>query len=385
MTNDALEDFSIAILHDRMAQMGGGTQFALEAARVLNAPIYTMYVNPDWEQPDDITIHTLQQDRYTTGLTGKLLEWKESGGNPLEGLGVMIDMAEASEELEQYDVILQSGSMAKSYLPAPHQTIINYPHSPPRWLYDLYRERINRTSIPGVGLVFRVATRILRALDKSANAHVDKFIANSEIVSDRIKRYYNRESGVVYPPITTDWEPMGDDGYFVAWSRLAPEKRMHLIVEAFQGLDEQLVIAGTGSEQSRLEDLAEGHDNIEIRGYVEDIQSLVGNATAVVYTPVEEDFGMVAAEGLMAGKPVLGVKEGYTQHQIEPGVTGELFDPTTESIRETVQSFDPDDYGTDVILDRAEKYSYETFAQELTDAVVDAYQNRTRLKADTQQ
>ncbi|MFC6726467.1 glycosyltransferase, partial [Halobium palmae] len=74
-------------------------------------------------------------------------------------------------------------------------------------------------------------------------------------------------------------------------------------------------------------------------GYVDHVESLVASATAVVYAPREEDFGMVGAEALVAGKPLLGVNEGFTRYQVEEGVTGRLFEPTVESVRETVAAF----------------------------------------------
>jgi len=165
----------------------------------------------------------------------------------------------------------------------------------------------------------------------------------------------------VYPPITGDWRNEGDNGYFITWSRLAPEKRIDLIVEAFTELDERLIVAGDGEQREKLEEMARGHDNIEIRGYVDDIESLVASATAVIYAPKQEDFGMVGAEAMMAGKPLLGVNEGFTAYQVEPGVTGELFDSTPDAIRKTVCKFDSKKYDSEEIKDVAQRYSYNEF------------------------
>jgi glycosyltransferase involved in cell wall biosynthesis len=107
--------------------------------------------------------------------------------------------------------------------------------------------------------------------------------------------------------------------------------------------------------------MAQGHDNIEIRGFVEDIESLVATATAVVYAPKQEDFGMVGAEAMMAGKPLLGVNEGFTRYQINPGITGEYFQPTADSVRETIQSFNSNRYDQRDIQSAAHRYSYEEF------------------------
>jgi glycosyltransferase involved in cell wall biosynthesis len=364
------EDMSVAILHDRFPGIGGGEKFAIEAARVLDAPIYTMYVAQGTDIPDDVCVIPIEQKKYTQGLSKRLLEWKNEGVNPRETLNGALDMTDSHPDLTEYDVILESAPLSKSYVPTTEQKVVHYPHSPPRWLYDLYRDRIGAFDYPGVRFAVKAYAKLWRALDKEANDYVDTFVANSELIRDRIRRYYGLDSEVVYPPVTGNWRNEGDDGYFVTWSRLAPEKRIDLIVKAFTGLDERLVVAGDGEQRSKLEHLAAGHDNIEIRGFVDDIESVVANATAVIYTPKQEDFGLVGAETLLAGKPLLGVNEGFTRYQVNPGVTGELFEPTVDSIRATVREFDPAEYNTENIQDEAHKYRYEKFENQLRSLVL---------------
>lgn len=360
---------SVAILHDRFPQIGGGEKFAIEAARTLDAPIYTMYVYPGTEIPNDVRVVPIKQKKYTRGLSGRLLAWKNEGSNPLETLSVAMDMTDAHPDLTEYDVILESAPLSKNYVPTVDQRIVHYPHSPPRWLYDLYRDRMESFDYPGVRFALKTYAKWWRALDKEANDYVDTFVANSELIRDRIERYYDREAEVVYPPVTGDWRNEGDDGYFVTWSRLAPEKRMPLLADAFTELDERLVIAGDGADRTKLERIARGHDNIEIRGFVEDIESLVARSTAVIYAPVQEDFGLVGAEALMAGKPLLGVNEGFTKYQVEEGVTGELFEPNVDSIRKIGRGFDSMEYDSGEIQKYAKEYSYESFQKGLRAAV----------------
>lgn len=358
----------VAILHDRFPGIGGGETFAIEAARVLDAPIYTMYVASGTDLPDDVDVNPLRQSKYAGGLRKYLLEWHNEGMNPLETLSVALDMTDV-DELTEYDLVLESGPLSKHYVPTTEQIVLNYPHSPPRWLYDLYRDRVDAVDYPLVGAFFRAYAKLWRTFDKEANDYVDEFVANSELIRERIRRYYARDASVVYPPVTGEWRNEGDEGYFVMWSRLDPEKRIDLVAEAFTELDERLVIAGDGEQRDHLERIAKGHDNIEVRGYVEDIESLVASATAVVYAPRQEDFGLVGAEALTAGKPLLGVNEGFTKHQVDPGITGELFEPDVESIREVVRSFDPLEYESDRIQDVAARYSHENFERGLRGVV----------------
>lgn len=358
-------DSSVAILHDRFPGIGGGEKFAIEAARTLDAPIYTMYVAKGTDVPSDVTVRTLRQEKYAEGVSGSLLEWKNEGMNPLETLSVSLDMTDGSDVLTTYDIILESAPLSKNYVPTTDQRIIHYPHSPPRWLYDLFRDRLKGFEYPGVEAAVKFYAKWWRTLDKEANDYVDTFVANSELIRDRIERYYGRDAEVIYPPVTGDWRNEGDEGYFITWSRLAPEKRIDLIVEAFTELNDRLVVVGDGQERERIEQIAADHDNIDVLGFVEDIERLVARASAVVYAPKQEDFGLVGAETLSAGKPLLGVNEGFTKYQVEEGVTGLTFEPTVESIRETVASFDPGRFDEDEIRSIAEKYSYDEFSSSL--------------------
>ncbi|WP_458206995.1 glycosyltransferase [Haladaptatus sp. NG-SE-30] len=377
---------SAAILHDRFPGIGGGERFAIEAARVLDAPIYTMYVAEGVDLPDDVRVVPIRQDKYTSGISGEFLEWKNEGMNPLETLSVALDMTNAHEELATYDVLVESAPLSKSYVPRVEQTVLHYPHSPPRWLYDLYSERIKAFEYPGISFALKAYAKFWRTLDKEANDYVDTFVANSELVRDRVQRYYDRDAEVVYPPVTGDWRNEGDDGYFVTWSRLAPEKRVGHVVDAFAELDERLLVVGDGEEREKIEQKAKRHDNIEVLGYVENVEDIVARATAVVYAPNNEDFGLVGAEALSAGKPLIGVNEGYTRHQVVEGKTGLRFEPTIASLRDAIDRFDPDDFDSDEIQRFAERYDRATFADSLLNLVnrthADAASKRSAVDAD---
>lgn len=356
---------NVAILHDRFPGIGGGETFVIEAARVLEAPIYTMYVAEGTEIPDDVTVNSMRQSKYTSGLSGLFLEWKNKGVNPLETTSVAIDMTRGVDELEEYDILFECAPLSKYYVPDTHQRVVNYPHSPPRWLYDLFRDRMGRIDYPIIGFLALAYAKLWRSLDKEAVDYVDTFVASSEVIRKRIQRYYNRDSEIVYPPVTGDWRNEGDEGYFITWSRLDKEKRIDLIIEAFQGRDERLVVAGDGEQREKLERMSHEHENIEIRGFVKDIESLVANATAVVYAPQQEDFGLVGAEGLTAGKPLIGVNQGFTRYQVEEGVTGLTFEPTVESLEAVLDAFDPADFDKEKIQDFADQYSKKYFEEQL--------------------
>ena len=356
----------VAVLHDRFPQVGGGERVAVEAARALDAPVYTTYVTPAAraELPDDVEVIPFRQGKYTGVVGSRLFAWRNEGLNPLEVLAVALDLTDAADALADYDRLLLSGPLSKGYVPSVGQEIYHYPHSPPRWLFDLYRERLAAFDYPVVGGLLRLYAELWRAFDKTRGTSVDHYVANSELVRDRIERFYGREASVVYPPVVGEWFAGDDEGYFVTWSRLAPEKRVPLICEAFAGLDEQLVVAGDGEQRPTVERFARENDNIDYRGHVDDIESLVGHSRAVVYAPRAEDFGLVGAEAQVAGRPLLGVNEGYTRTQVETG-HGETFEPTVDAIRATVRAFDPAAYDHAEIQADARRYERDEFQRRL--------------------
>jgi glycosyltransferase involved in cell wall biosynthesis len=366
------EACNIAVLHDRFPQLGGAEMFAIKAARVLDAPLYTMYVAPTVDIPDDVEVISMAQEKYVHGLSSRLLKWKSGGNNPLETLAVSLDMTTGHPDLAAFDIVLSSAPLSKSYVPDVDQTIIHYPHSPPRWLYDQFQYRSKAFDYPLLSSLVKGYARVWRCFDKEANDYVTQFVANSEIVRDRIRTYYQRDATVLYPPVDDGWFADTDEGYFVTWSRLVPNKRIDLIVEAFQGRDERLVVAGDGPQYDRLCTMTAEDNNIDIRGFVEDIHTLVAHATAVVYAPREEDFGLVGAEALCAGKPLLGVDEGFTAAQVDPGVTGYRFEPTVEALQTTLDRFDPSDFDTETIQQAGTPYTHEAFADGLVEVIEQA-------------
>jgi glycosyltransferase involved in cell wall biosynthesis len=146
-------------------------------------------------------------------------------------------------------------------------------------------------------------------------------IAISTEVQKRIKKYYGRDSKIIFPPVSLYRKNVFartnvathtfllDINYFLIVSRLVPYKKVDLAIKAFNKLGLPLVIVGTGSEEEKLKDMAK--PNIKFAGYVSEreLRKYYKNARALIF-PQEEDFGIVAVEALAAGKPVVAFKKG---------------------------------------------------------------------------
>jgi glycosyltransferase involved in cell wall biosynthesis len=155
-----------------------------------------------------------------------------------------------------------------------------------------------------------------------------------------VKKYYSRESKVIFPPVQTNTyknEQAGD--YFLAVSRLFPEKRMSLIARAFAGMpSEKLVVVGDGPEREAIEKLVEQNSSITLLSNVpeHELIKLYANCRATVYMPIDEDYGLVPLEGMAAGKPCIAANEGGCKETIRDGKTGFLVDPDINSIQVAV-------------------------------------------------
>ena len=215
---------------------------------------------------------------------------------------------------------------------------IYYCHTPPRYAYDWSNQYMARVPLPFQPIAKMVVNQIRGRYEYSLKK-MDRIIANSQNVSNRLNQYLGIEAEVIHPPVNTErfqWLESGN--YFLSTARLEPYKRIDLIIKAFLDTPkEQLIIASGGSDEARLKALAKGAQNIIFKGWQTDGQlcRLVGEARAVIYIPVDEDFGMSPVEAMSAGKPVIGVNEGGLIETIIDGVTGVLIsrDITAESLR----------------------------------------------------
>lgn len=220
-----------------------------------------------------------------------------------------------------------------------------YCHTPPRFAYDLRDFYLERMAAPARPLARAFFDFVKREYEASLR-RMDTVIANSENVRGRLASFCGVTATVVNPPIDTAgfrWIEGGD--YYVSLARLAPYKRVDLVVRAFRAMpDRRLVVASGGPEEGRLRELAAGAPNIAFTGWTTDarMRDLIGRARAAIYVPRDEDFGMSPVEAMAAGKPVIGVAEGGVLETVVDGETGILVpaDPTVEALADAVQRLD---------------------------------------------
>lgn len=238
----------------------------------------------------------------------------------------MMPLAWRFASRQRYDVVVTSShACVKGFWPGRKALHLSYCYTPMRyvWMSDLDRRR------PRGPLSEAVASR-LRAWDRAASAWVDEFAAISTTVQARIAEVYGRTAKVIYPPVDVDlYTPdpgVARPGFAVAVSRLVGYKRLDLAIEACHRVGHPLVVAGAGTEEAALRELA-ARLRADVRFVIgptdADLCRLYRQADLLVF-PAEEDFGIVPVEAQACGTPVVALGRGGTLDTVLPGRTGYL-------------------------------------------------------------
>ena len=278
-------------------------------------------------------------------------------------------------DLSEYDLVISSSaSVAKGVLTSHDQLHICYCHSPVRYAWDLYHKYLRDSGLTS-GLKATYAKYVLHKLrlwDVASGNRVDHFIANSQYVKKRIKKIYNRDAQVIYPPVDTSFfnlEENKHDYYFTA-SRMISYKKIDVIVEAFNRMpDKKLVVAGDGPEFKKIKKIA--GPNIELIGFAgrNELKTYMQNAKAFVFA-AEEDFGIVPVEAQACGTPVIAFGKGGALETIENEKTGVFFkEQSAASLQEAVNRFDNITFSHKYIREHSLKFSAERFEKEMKDFV----------------
>ncbi|MCF7566778.1 glycosyltransferase [Sabulilitoribacter arenilitoris] len=300
----------------------------------------------------------------------------------------------AIEELDLtgYDLVISSSSsVAKGVLTRPNQLHISYVYSPVRYAWDLYSQYIKEAKLDkGIkGFFARYFLFKLRLWDYSTANRPDYYIAISNYVAKRIKKIYNKESIVIYPPVDTDSFTLttNTSDYYITCSRMVPYKKIDLIVEAFSKTNKKLIVVGDGPDYKKIKKLAAS--NVDLKGYVEkeEMQKLIKQARAFIFA-AEEDFGIAPIEAQACGVPVIAYGKGGaletingtfpSENMISETETGIFFDnQNVHSLIEALSYFEKNEslFNKEIIRKNAEQFSIKRFENEFKETVERLYNN----------
>lgn len=214
-------------------------------------------------------------------------------------------------DLSGYDLVISSESgPAKGVITSSKTCHVCYCHSPMRYIWDMY-PAYKRSMNPLVRSIFALTAHYMRLWDYATAGRVDFFVANSNFIASRIRKFYGRKSTVIYPPVETAAAlPETNEGdYYTAIGRLVEYKRTDLAVRACNELGRHLTVIGDGPELKHLRRIA--GPTIQFLGKVSDekLRANLAGARALLF-PGEEDFGMVPVEAQSLGRPVIAYGSG---------------------------------------------------------------------------
>ncbi len=350
----------IAIFHDYIGAIGGGEKLVFTLARGLGADVITTDLNKDSIKNmgfNDINIISL-------GETIKFPLLKQIS------LSIRFVLCDFSKK---YDFFIFSNNWSH-FAARKHKPNLWYCFSPPRVFYDLYDIFAQREPFL-TRQIFRIWVALHKSISVKFVDHVENFITISGNVQKRVKKYYGRDSQIVYPAIDVSrykFKRYGD--FWLSVNRLYPEKRIELQINAFRRMpDEKLVIVGNftkgdHSQKYASEVLKNLPKNVKLLGSVpEEIMiELYATCKGHITTAFDEDFGMTPIEAMASGKATVAVKEGGYLETIEDGVTGLLVDADVSEIVNAIKiiSREPSKY-KEKCIEQAGKFSVEIFLDKM--------------------
>jgi glycosyltransferase involved in cell wall biosynthesis len=362
----------IALVYDRINKWGGAEKVLLALHDLFpTAPLYTSVYDKHGSPWAEVFPAIIPSFLNSIPLTR----------NHHELIPFLTPLAFESFNFSQFDAVISiTSAEAKGIITKPGVFHCCYCLTPTRYLYSHHEEYKHQLGSV-LELISRPSFNYLKTWDKIACHRPDAYIAISQTVQKRIKRYYGQDSQVVYPPVNVDnyltQNPArntsyGDAGGYFLWvGRFVNYKHPEIVIAAFNKLKLPLTVVGSGrlnwglrSLENKITRMADS--NITFLSNVSDTEliDLYRHSRAFVFYH-EEDFGITAVEAMAAGIPVIALDRGGASETVLNGVTGVLGRrPDVAGLIDTVHRFENYKFQISEIQKHAQKYSLERFNQE---------------------
>ena len=353
----------IALVQDWLVKFGGAEWTLLNWHKIFpDAPLYTLVYDKKkmGEAFADFDIRTT----YIQKIPG--------GVKHYQMLLPLMPGAWERLDLTEYDLVISScSSCCKGIITRPDAVHICYCHTPTRYFWDMFYE-YRKQSNPIKRFLMTPFIHKLRLWDRLAADRVDYFIANSKFTQKRIKKYYRRDSDLIYSVggnFVDDnlFNSTEKEDFYLTTGRLIGYKRFDLAIEACNRLGKRLIVVGTGNEEDNLKKIA--GPTIEFKGYCSNEEMLKYYAKAKAFLfPGLEDFGFTPVEAQSGGTPVIAFGKGGALETVKNGETGLFFyEQTLDAIVDCIEEFEKNgvSYTKQKIRDYANTFSAENFRKQI--------------------
>ena len=307
-----IKDSNIAIIHDWFLQKSfGGSE---KVTFTLNN-----FLNESYSSPDIFAltsnIHNSKRNNFEKSkIITSFIQSLPFGKTNVQSYLPFLPYAIEQLDLRKYDLIISSShAFAKGILSSPDQLHISYVHTPMRYAWDQMHTYLEKSTLSKLGFEFPIRFMLykLRAWDFYSSQRLDYIISNSNFTSKRIKKYWGLESEVIHPPVDIkrfNYKNSRGD-FYISLNRLVPNKRIDLLIKAFNKLNLPLIIIGDGPERIKLEKIS--NSNIKFLGKISDreVENYMSRCKAFVYAGIE-DFGIAPVEAMASGAPIIAYGKG---------------------------------------------------------------------------
>ena len=351
----------VAVVHDWLTGMRGG-EAVLEGILDVapGAELFTLFHFPG-SVSEQIESHPIHTSRLQ-GLASRVADYRT--------LLPLFPRAVRHFDLSAFDLVISSSHAVAKGVDARGKPHLCYCHTPMRYVWDRFDDYFPRGA---KRLLAKPLAASLRRWDVASSAGVTKFIANSNLVADRIRRFYGRDADVIHPFVDEAFlrpplrEERGD--FHLIVSALVPYKRVELAIEAAEAGGTRLVVIGGGPLLPKL--ARRSGPNVQFLGTVSrDVIVDRLSAARSLILPGVEDFGIAPLEAMALGTPVVALGEGGVRDSVVPGATGIFFDaPAVHSLRRALDEAESRAWDRGAIRAHAATFSRERFHRQMLDAI----------------
>ena len=371
-----IKDSNIAIVHDWFVEKSfGGSE---KVTFILNDLLNERYSTPDIFSLTSNIKSSKKKSFKGRNIKTSFVQSLPFGKTNVQRYLPILPYAIEQFDLRAYDLIISSShAIAKGVITSPEQLHISYVHTPMRYAWDQMNTYLEKSILSKFGFEIPIRFMLykLRAWDFYSSQRLDHIIANSNFTSKRIKKYWGLESDVINPPVDIKRFNYSNprENFYISLNRLVPNKRIDLLIKAFNKLNLPLIIIGDGPERFKLQNMS--NSNIKFIKKISDkeVENYMSRCRAFVYAGIE-DFGIAPVEAMASGAPVIAYGKGgildtvncYKKQDKEKVSTGLLFkNQTSEDIIDTISWFEDKklwkNFNPEMLNEYSQNFSIENF------------------------
>jgi len=307
---------------------------------------------------------------------------------------VFLPGAYRSFKFEKFDVVISISIAFAKFAKTKNIPHVNICMSPPKFLWQKEGRTLkSKDKLTGLNkFLFGIYGSLIepslenkwRKWDKEAAQRCTKMVAISNVVKERIKKYYDVDADVIYPPVDT--KPLRasaainrKENWFLYSGRVETYKGVKLAIQACVKAGVPLKVVGKGDDLDAMQSLVQklnAKGLVKFLGYVSDEEKfdLMSRAKALLFPVRQEDFGIVPVEANASGTPVIAFREGGVLETIseENPKTGIFFDEyKVDALAKLLKNFKSSDFLPDNCRKQANDFASEIFVYKLQNYIKD--------------